>query len=169
MSHAVAVTGSDKKERPLSGGQLGNTGRAGKIFTLEAQERFLQKYRKYRNVDRAARAIGFRGTTVFRQVHKSKRFAAQYDAVRAEIHSSLDEKLHNFALGVEVPVHNSQITAIFGVLRAYKPERYRENMKLSVGAEGDFAALLKGMAAHLLPVAERKNELPAIEHKGEKE
>ncbi len=49
------------------------------------------------------------------------------------------------------------------MLRAFKPERYRENMKVSVGAEGDFATLLKGMAASL-SVRNAQEEKPALEH-----
>lgn len=170
MSHAASNTGSLQK-RPLSGGQLGNAGRGGKIFTREDQERFLKKYRKYKNVDRAAKAVGFRGTTVFRQLNVSERFRAQYQKVRAEILDSVDAKLWNFALGQEAPVHNGQITALFGILRAYNPERYRENVKVGVTAEGDLATFLQGMnsalaaAASKASLSSQETTQPALEHK----
>lgn len=85
--------------------------------------------------------------------------------------SALEFKLLGFAHGTEYPVHNSQITAIFGCLRAFKPERYRENMKVSVGAEGDFATLIQGMSLALNVAVQQKIEqtknAAAIEHKPE--
>jgi hypothetical protein len=54
-----------------------------------------------------------------------------------------------FAHGLEAPAHNQQLTAMFGVLRAYEPERWRENVKMTHTAEGSLAALLNGMAAAL--------------------
>lgn len=167
MSHAMQLTESHKNgasTRPLSGGRLGNAGRAGKIFSREMQIAFLKKYRVYKNVDRAAKSIGFRGTTVFRQLHASKRFAAEYEEVRMTFMGELEEKLRGFAFGTERPIHNSQITAIFGCLRAFKPERWRENMSVKIGAEGDFATLIRGMSLALNQANEQKSNGAALEH-----
>lgn len=173
MSLETSSTASPKKGKGFNpGGVPGNAGRGTKVFTLECQERFLKKYRKYKNVDRAARAIGFRGTTVFRQIRSSERFAAQYMEVRQEIMESLEEKMFGMAIGTEIPVHNSQLTAMFGVLKAFRPERWRENIKVGVGAEGEFATFLQGMTSALAVVATKAvpslpasvAPLPALEH-----
>lgn len=81
-----------------------------------------------------------------------------------EIVQELDLKLVKFAMGEELPIHNAQTTAIFGVLRAYMPERYRENSKVTLNAEGSLNDLFVGLTAALPKPEGIPEAKPALEH-----
>ncbi len=125
------------------------TGRGSKVFTLEHQERFIKKWLQLKSVEKAARAVGFREDTIYKQKHRSKRFAAMYDEAFKRLVAGLGGKMLGFAYGTELPTHNAQLTSMFGVLKAYEPERWRENVKMTHDATGSLAALFNGMAAAL--------------------
>lgn len=176
MSHAAQRTAHGKKgfQPGNAGGVVGNAGRGTKLFTKEDEKRFLKKYRKFMDVERAARAIGFRSTAIYRRKRNSESFAAKLQKVRQEGVESLVDKMLRFAHGRELPVHNGQLTAMFGVLRAFQPETWRENSKLSLSAEGDLATFLQGMSSalaavntdtKLLPLGSECEAPPALEHK----
>lgn len=86
----------------------------------------------------------------------------------------LGDKMHAFGLGIDAPVHPSQLTAMFGVLKAFQPEVWRENVKIGLTAEGALGDFLTGINSALAAVAQKaplpqltEEPLPALEHKKE--
>lgn len=134
-----------------------------RIFTRECQRKFLKYYARYNDVSKAAAKVGFKKATIYKQARKKPEFGEQMDAVRTQVIDELQDKMIKFAKGTEAPVHGAQLTAMFGVLKAYLPERWRENAKVSVGAEGVLATLLSGMVG-CLPDPNKIPDTKAIEH-----
>jgi hypothetical protein len=173
----MAITAQRKKgflpgDPRNPGGVLGNAGRGNKVFTREFQEKFLRLYSSgNHNVESAARKIGFKRRTIYNQIEKSERFAAEFEKARAMSMHGIGDRMHAFAIGIEVPAHQSQLTSMFGVLRAFQPERWRENMKITHDAAGDFATFLQGMSSALAAASAARSlptdsgAPPALEHK----
>lgn len=147
---------------PKKGLYENQVGRGSRKFTREDQQKFLRKYTECLDVREAARFVGFKKSTIYKQARKKAEFAEAMDQARTGVVTELQDKMINFARGREAPVHNAQLTAMFGVLKAYLPDRWRENAKVAVSAEGALATLLTGMAA-CLPDPNKIPERPALE------
>lgn len=164
MSHQSSFSQHGKKELQVPHSDRGQIGRGSKIFSRDAQAKFLKKLASGEHtVQSAAEAAGFKRSTIYLQRERSERFAREFERAYKLSMGAVEDRLHGLAIGRQF---TGNITAIFGLLRANMPEKYRENMKVSLGAEGDFATLLSGMA---LALSVRKEEAEknanALEHK----
>lgn len=104
-------------------------------FTAEKRARFLEHYRTGLTVREAAAVVNISVVTVFNHVRKDEEFAAAYKLAMETNTDVLEDGLHTLA-------RNGNIAAIFGTLKARRPERWRDNVNIS-NSDG---SLLKPLA-----------------------
>lgn len=92
-------------------------------FTLERQKAFLRLFATGLPVKYAAEEVGVSHVTVFNHCRKGGKFKELFDEARELNLDSLEDRLHELAIAGN-PV------AIFGVLKAFRPDRWRENMRV---------------------------------------
>lgn len=115
-------------------------------FTPEKKEKFLNALRKWPNVARAARLCGVSRQTVYNHRWNDEAFAAAWDEALVEGVDRLEEEAERRGFkGVLEPVYYkgekvgsvrrySDTLAIF-LLKAYRPEKYRENIDITSGGK----------------------------------
>lgn len=113
MSAKQATTPTKKKGSSAPG-----------TFTAEKREKFLEEYAKGLTVAQAARKVGVSDITVFNHINKNPDFKRRYQAAMETNTDVLEDSLHSIARG-------GNLTAIFGMLKARRPERWRERMDLT--------------------------------------
>ena len=93
-------------------------------FTPEKKAQFLELYAGGGTVRQCAAMVGVSHVTVFNHVRKDEEFKAQFaEAVEGNT-DALEDLLHDLALARN-PV------AIFGMLKARRPQKWRENVNLT--------------------------------------
>lgn len=104
-------------------------------FTPEKRRQFLEHYSTGTTVREAARKVGVTHVTVFNHIRKDPAFKAEYHAAMETNTDTLEDDLHLMA-------RTGNVAALFGTLKARRPERWRERMDLS-NSDG---SLLKPLA-----------------------
>lgn len=104
-------------------------------FSPVKRRQFLDLYATGLTVREAARKVGVSTVTVFKHVNKDAEFKAEYRAAMETNTDVLEDDLHTMA-------RNGNVAALFGTLKARRPERWRERMDLS-NSDG---SLLKPLA-----------------------
>lgn len=102
-------------------------------FTEKIKQRVLKFVREGYPVVRAARKAGTTDVTVFDHRRKDPEFGKAFEEALEAGTDMLEDKLHDMAIG-------GNITAIFGTLKARRPQKWREHYKIDHGADGSFAA-----------------------------
>ena len=97
--------------------------RKGKL-TADAQRKFLKLFASGHTAFQAAHAIGTSRTAIFDLRARNPKFEAAYVKARERMLDTLEDSMHHMAL-------NGNITAMFGLLRAFRPLRWRENVDVS--------------------------------------
>lgn len=117
-------------------------------LTPEKKSAFLHVLAETCNVTRAAAAIGVARITVYEWRDNDLEFAAAWDKAKAVGVEGLEDEAHRRAFeGTDRPVfyqgaecgavrEYSDTLAIF-LLKAHKPDRYRENSKLELSGPND--------------------------------
>lgn len=72
----------------------------------------------------AAATVGVSSVTVYARVRSDASFAAQYALSREYNTDVLEDRLHRMASG--------NVAALFGTLKARRPHRWRDNVKVEV-------------------------------------
>lgn len=98
-------------------------------FGLQNRKKFLLAYGRGLTVEAAAHEVGVSSVTVFKHVRKNPKFKAKFLKARELSLDVLEDLLHQHA-------RSGNITAIFGMLRARRPETWRENHKVDLTSGG---------------------------------
>lgn len=93
-------------------------------FTAEKKAEFLAAYEAGLTVREAAAKVGVSSVCVFNHVRSNEEFARQYHTAMEVNTDALEDGLHTLA-------RNGNVAAIFGTLKARRPERWRDRMDLS--------------------------------------
>lgn len=93
-------------------------------FTAEKRRLFLEYYQTGMTVRQAAQKIGVSNVAVFNHVRKNEEFRREYEAAMEANTDVLEDGLHHLARA-------GNIAAIFGTLKARRPERWRDRVDLS--------------------------------------
>ena len=107
----------EKRSKYDSGGKAGH-------FTAEKRAIFLAEYATGCTVAMAAKVVGVSVVTVFNHVRSDAAFKAAYNKVMESNTDILEDGLHHLA-------RNGNIAAIFGTLKARRPERWRDRVDVS--------------------------------------
>ncbi len=111
------------------------------------RETFIEKLRESGNVRLACREAGVARTAPYKIRKRSKRFAAAWDDALEEACDALEAEARRRAVeGVEIPVyfqgevvghltkHSDQL--LIFLLKAHRPEKFHESMKIEAAAGG---------------------------------
>ena len=93
-------------------------------FTPEKRKEFLEHFAAGSTVAQAARRTGVSAVTVFNHLRKNPVFARKYGRALETNTDLLEDGLHHLA-------RNGNIAAIFGTLKARRPERWRDRVDVS--------------------------------------
>lgn len=93
-------------------------------FTAEKKAEFLEAYETGLTVREAAAKVGVSCVCVFNHVRSNEEFAKQYHTAMEVNTDALEDGLHTLA-------RNGNVAAIFGTLKARRPERWRDRVDLS--------------------------------------
>ena len=97
-------------------------------FTAEKKRQFLELYRQAATtVAKCAAAVEVSSVTVFTHVRTDPEFAKAYELAKELNTDHLEEMLVDHVLDKAQP---GNLVALFGVLKARRPEKYREVHKL---------------------------------------
>ena len=96
-------------------------------FTPEKKEEFLRLYAEGGSVRSIAAKVGVTSVTVFLHVRKDEDFAKRYFLAMETNTDILEDHLYQMATEKGVPGH---IVALFGTLKARRPERWRDVAKI---------------------------------------
>lgn len=118
-------------------------------FTPEKRALFCETYASGTTVHKAAQAAGVSATAVFYHRRINPDFAKQYEEAQDANTNFLEAHLLRHALETAVP---GNITALFGLLRARRPQVWRENHKVEVSGKVEHsfpAAFAAAMSSEL--------------------
>ena len=102
-------------------------------FTQEKKRQFLALYAGTgHSVRSCAEQVGVTGVTVFNHINDDPVFAKAYARAVERHTDKLEDHLVDHAWDKETP---GNIVALFGMLRARRPERWRENFKVEHGGQ----------------------------------
>lgn len=93
-------------------------------FTPEKEDEFLRLYETGITVFKAASAIGLSASTIFRRRRMDPEFSKRFDEAREVNLDNLEDILQQQAI-------NGNTIAIFGLLKAFRPQRWRENVNVT--------------------------------------
>ena len=97
-------------------------------FTPEKKRQFLELYRHAATtVAKCAEVVGISTVSVFTHVRSDPAFAKAYELAKELNTDHVEEMLYEHALDKSQP---GNLIAIFGVLKARRPEKYREVHKV---------------------------------------
>jgi len=102
-------------------------------FDVPAQDRFLTLYATGATEREAARAVGVSVTTVRRFRRRDEAFEARYKDAREFNTDEMEDTLRRIAA-------DGHVTAIFGILRARRPDVWRERAQLDATVTNDSTA-----------------------------
>lgn len=134
-----------KKQSPTPAGDTSDNHKKGRkppvAPTPEKQAEFLSLLREGRTVEGAARRVGIHRSTLYRLRDRDEQFRRSWDeAWEAAIEALEDELRRRGFEGVEKPVFHSGVvvgsvrefdtTAAIFILKARKPEVYRDNARI---------------------------------------
>ena len=122
-------------------------------FGLKNRKRFLVAYGRGLTVEAAAHEVGVSSVTVFKHVRKNPKFKAKFLRARELSIDVLEDLLHQHA-------RSGNITAIFGMLRARRPEVWRENQKVDITSGGKPLDLLASALVSAAQSRERELSRP---------
>jgi transposase-like protein len=118
------------------------------------EELVLRYIREGNTVAMAAKKATVSATQVFWRVRTNEQFAERYAAAMEYNTDHLEEMLQQHAF-------NGNITALFGTLKARRPEKWRDNYRIDhTNSDGSFQAFASGMLhkAQELDSVERQTE-----------
>ncbi len=104
-------------------------------FTPEKKEEFVRLYAEGGSVRSIAAKIGVTSVTVFLHVRKDPEFAKKYFLAMETNTDILEDHLYQMATEKGVPGH---IVALFGTLKARRPERWRDVAKVEHSGKVEF-------------------------------
>jgi hypothetical protein len=119
-AHGRAAIAKPRKSR----GKARPSSSAPGTFTPEKRAAFLEHYRTGVTVRAAAAFVGVSHVTVFNHIRKDELFAEQYRSAMETNTDTLEDDLHTLAC-------NGNVAALFGTLKARRPERWRERVDVS--------------------------------------
>ncbi len=93
-------------------------------FTPAKRAQFLEFYAAGGTVASCARRVGVSAVCVFNHVRRDESFAAEYHTAMETNTDVLEDGLHTLA-------RQGNIAAIFGTLKARRPERWRDRVDVS--------------------------------------
>lgn len=93
-------------------------------FTAEKKTNFLKLYETGLTVAEAARKIGVTPTTIFNHARVDEDFGERYRHAMETNTDVLEDTLHTLA-------RNGNVAALFGTLKARRPERWRDRVDVS--------------------------------------
>ncbi len=96
-------------------------------LTPEKRADFLRIYASGKSVEYAANEIGFSRTAIFNLIDRDEAFADAYERAQKRNTTALEDHLMKHATEPKTP---GNIIALFGLLKARNPGRWRENVKL---------------------------------------
>jgi hypothetical protein len=91
------------------------------------QEEFLRRYSEGGTVREHANALGVSHVAIFRLKNRDEAFEKRFLEAQETNTDLLEDHLVRMATTAGAP---GNVTALFGALRARRPERWRENFKL---------------------------------------
>lgn len=93
-------------------------------FSLQKRTAFLEHYASGLTVEQAAAEVGVSAVTVFNHLRKNPKFRRKYERAMEVNTDLLEDGLHHLA-------RKGNIAAIFGTLKARRPERWKDRVDLS--------------------------------------
>jgi hypothetical protein len=105
--------------------------RAKTPFTPEKQIEFIELYSRGGTVKQAAAAVGVSFVTVFRKIKADEHFAEMYRLAMDLNTDQLEDLLHTHAT-------KGNIAALFGTLKARRPEKWRDNVRMEHAGKIEF-------------------------------
>lgn len=109
-------------------------------FTTLKKDQFLTLYSRGGSVRAVAKAVGVSTVTVFNHARNDPEFRDKYHQAMESNTDALEDVLHEMAL-------QGNVAAVFGILKARRPERWRDNYQARAtvvhGFPTSFAAAMK--------------------------
>lgn len=102
-------------------------------LTAEVRADFLRYYASGFSAYVAARKVGVTRTAIFELRRRDAEFAKKYEAAREASLDAMEDNMQDMA-------NNGNLTAMFGILRAFRPGRWRENVKVEHSGTVDIPA-----------------------------
>lgn len=96
-------------------------------LTPEVQAEFLRRYAEGGSVKEHAHALGISHVAIFRLRHRDPEFAEEFLTAQETNTDLLEDHLARMATTAGTP---GNVTALFGTLRARRPNVWRENVKV---------------------------------------
>lgn len=106
-------------------------------FTEQKRQAFLEAYESGHSVSASCEIAGISRVTVYRTVRTDPQFAAAFRAATELNTDACEDRLLQMATEAKVP---GNVVALFGILKARRPERWRDQVSLQHAATVDFAA-----------------------------
>lgn len=123
-------------------------------LTQAKRSEFLRHYAKGRSIESAANEIGFSRIAIFNLRNRDEEFAEQMAEAEKDNTDSLVDHLLRHATERGVP---GNIIALFGILKARRPDVWRENVKLEHAG-----TITHAVAPTLLTAARERLEARAV-------
>ena len=120
----AALTKLAKAGVPLTAKEEHALGSVSGTFNAEKREMFLMYYRTGITVREAALKVGVSVVTVFNHVRTNPEFKEDYQLAMESNTDVLEDLLHQLA-------RNGNVAALFGTLKARRPERWRDRVDVS--------------------------------------
>lgn len=99
------------------------------VFTDDLKTKFLELYSRGGTVNACAAEVGVSSVTVYAHVRKDEEFAERFRLAQETNTDELEDILHSLARA-------GNIAAIFGTLKARRPERWRDSSKVDITSGG---------------------------------
>ena len=155
------------------------TGRQGSKWNPEMQETFLDLYREFGSIRKCAEALGISTTAIYKHRNGDPEFDEQCIQAEEDFSDGVDENITDRAVnGTQEPLvyqgkimkdeaghpvmvtrHSDRLAEL--VVKAQKPDKYRERREITGAGGGDFSVVVKSlndMIAETKPA--EKKQLP---------
>lgn len=96
-------------------------------FNAIKRAQFIELRKTGMGVTAAARRCGVTAATVYLRCRADDVFRREFDAAKEIVGDHVEERLFDVAMG---DVRKGNVTALFGWLRANRPHKFRENVKI---------------------------------------
>lgn len=123
-------------------------------FTPEKRREFLDRYQHGGSVKDTAHEVGISAVTVYNLRREDPEFDREFILAQESNTDALEDKLFQMAV-------SGNVAALFGTLKARRPERWRDNFTVNSKVEHSFPAAFARAMGISVGGAERVHEPPA--------
>ncbi len=126
------------------------------VFTEELKTKFLELYARGGTVNACASEVGVSSVTVYSHVRKDEEFAERFRLAQETNTDELEDILLSLARA-------GNIAAIFGTLKARRPEKWRDSSKVDITSGGKPLTALASALGYL--AEKREGEIASSDHR----